>query len=186
MAVASEILMAGMVSAGAGIVGAVTGFCTHYWLRTLGEERVFTSNWKILYRGRGESGGPVDVPPSEAEFVQIFFTADFFSTRNEPTGLRQVCIEFHSAGKSRLSITPGDANSLKVGAMREDMADVQVINLAPRQWAHWQFRRNVWGDDVKAVVAAEQVFLTFADPEGKTHRHLVADLPRKTLAFAGR
>lgn len=182
----NEILVTGIVSGAAGIVGAVAGFCADRWLREKGGERVYVSDWRIQYLARGQAGTPVEVPPPDAEFVHFFFTADIFNTRLEPTGLRDVCVEFVAAGHKRLSVTPGDADSLKVEPMREDIADVQVINLPPRHWKHLHLRRNVWGDDVKNVLAAEQVFLAATDPDGKRHRHLVAELPRKTLAFAGR
>jgi len=181
-----ELLVTGMVGAGAGIVGAIAGFVAARWLRSIGGERVLISDWRVFYRGRAEGGTPVDVAPSDAEFVQFFFTADFFNTRDEPTGLRDVCVEFHAGGHKRLSITPGDATSLKVGAMHEEITEIDVVNLAPRHWSHWKFRRNVWGDDVAAVVSAEQVYLAMTDPNGKRHRHLIADLPRKALAFAGK
>lgn len=184
---ANEILVTGMVSGAAGIVGALVGFCADRWLRQKGGgERVYVSDWRLQYLARGQAGAPVEVAPPDAEFVHFSFTADVFNTSLEPTGLREVCVEFVGDGKNRLSVTPGDADSLKVEAMREDIADVKVINLAPRHWRHLHLRRNVWGDDVKNVLAAEQVFLTATDPDGKRHRFLVAELPRKSLAFAGR
>jgi hypothetical protein len=186
MDTASQILMTGIVSGGAGIVGVIVGFCADRWLRSKGGERVMISDWKINYRGRGESGTPVDVPPAEAEFVQFFFTADIFNTRDEPTGLRDVCVDFVSGGRTRHSVTPGDADSLKIEVMREDIADVKVINLPPRHWKHLHLRRNVWGEDVKNVLAAEHVYLSVTDPAGKRHRYLIADLPRNALTFAGR
>ena len=186
MATSSEILVTGIVSGAAGIVGAVVGFCADRWMRSKGGERVFVSDWRMHYMARGQAGTAVDVAPGEAEFVQFFFTADIFNTRDEPTGLRDVCVEFVGAGKNRLSITPGDADSLKVEAMREDIAEIEVINLPPRHWKHLHVRRNVWGDDVQNVLAAERVFLAVTDPDGKRHRYLIADLPRKALAFAGR
>ncbi|HEY2586495.1 MAG TPA: hypothetical protein VGI81_12090 [Tepidisphaeraceae bacterium] len=183
----NEILITGIVSGAAGIVGAVAGFCADRWMRAKGGERVYVSDWRLQYLARGPAGGtPKEVPPPDAEFVHFYFTADIFNTSLEPTGLREVCVEFVANGKRRLSITPGDADSLKVEPMREDIAEVQVINLAPRHWRHLHLRRNVWGDDVKNVLAAEQVFLAATDPDGKRHRFLVAELPRKTLAFAGR
>jgi hypothetical protein len=181
-----EILMTGIVSGAAGIVGVVVGFCADRWLRAKGGQRVFISDWKINYRGRGESGSPVDVPPADAEFVQFFFTADVFNTGHEPTGLRDVCVDFVAGGRTRHSVTPGDADSLKVGAMREDITDVTIINLPPKHWKHLHLRRNVWGEDVKNVLAAEHVYLSVTDPDGKRHRFLVADLPRNALSFAGR
>jgi hypothetical protein len=168
-------------------VGAIAGFSADRWLRRRrGGAMVYVSNWKISYRGRGESATPVDVPAGDAEFVQLFFTADIFNSSDEPTGFREVCIEFDAGGKLRLSVTPGDADSLRVEAMREDIRNVEVINLAPKQWSHWHFRRNVWGDDVAKVVAAEQVYLAMTDPADIRHRYLVSDLPRRGLAFAGR
>lgn len=186
MATATEIVATGIVAGAAGIVGAVCGFCADRWFRSKGGERVLVSDWRLMYMGRGTGGTPVEVPPSEAEFVQFFFTADIFNTRNEPTGLRNVCVEFVGAGHNTLSVTPGDADSLRVEVMREDIANVEVINLPPRHWKHLHLRRNVWGDDVKNVLAAEQVFLAVTDPQGKRHRHLIANLPRKALGFAAK
>jgi hypothetical protein len=186
MDMANEILMTGMVSGAAGIVGVVVGFCADRWLGAQGGERVVIADWKISYRGRGEAGTPVNVSPAEAEFVQFFFTADIFNTRSEPTGLRDVCVDFVAGGRTRFSITPGDADTLKIEAMREDITDVKVINLAPKHWKHLHLRRNVWGEDVKNVVAAEHVYLSVTDPNGKRRRYLIADLPRNTLTFAGR
>ena len=186
MDTANQILMTGIVSGGSGIVGVVVGFCADRWLRAKGGERVFVSDWKISYRGRGASGTPVDVSPAEAEFVQFFFTADLFNTRDEPTGLRDVCVEFVGGGHTRLSVTPGDADTLKIEAMREDITDVKIVNLPPKHWKHLHLRRNVWGDDVANVLAAEHVYLSVTDPAGKRHRYLVADLPRNSLTFAGR
>lgn len=178
--------MTGIVSGGAGIAGVIVGFCADRWLRSKGGERVIISDWKIQYRGRGEAGSPVDVPPSEAEFVQFFFTVDIFNTRDEPTGLRDVCVDFVSGGRTRHSVTPGDADSLKIEAMREDIADVKVVNLPPKFWKHLHLRRNVWGEDVKNVIAAEQVYLSVTDPVGKRHRYLISELPRHALTFTGR
>jgi hypothetical protein len=100
--------------------------------------------------------------------------------------LRDVCVEFVAGARTRLSITPGDADSLKIEAMREDITDVSVVNLPPRHWKQLHLRRNVWGDDVANVVASEHVYLSMTDPSGKRHRYLVADLPRNALSFAGR
>ena len=180
---AIEIFLAAAASGAAGVFGAIYGFRTAKQLRAAGEERVFISKWQLLYRGRGESGTPIDVPPREAEFVQFFFTADLFTTRDEPTGLRDIAVEFVTDGETRLSVVPADANSLKVGAMREDIQDVDVINLLPHQWSHWKFRRNVWGEDVKNVIEAEHVFFSATDPEGVRHRFPIADMPRGTLRF---
>lgn len=178
--------MTGVVSGAAGIVGAIAGFAAAHRGRAAGGERVLISHWKISYRGRGESGTPVDVSPADADFVQFFFTADVFNTRNEPTGLRDVCVEFVAGARTRLSVTPGDADSLKIEAMREDIADVSVVNLPPRHWKQLHLRRNVWGDDVANVVGADHVYLAMTDPDGKRHRYLVAELPRNALTFAGK
>lgn len=187
MATPTEILIATVVSGGAGIAGALAGFCTNRWLRRhQGQVTVSVSDWQMLYKGRGESGSPHDVAPGEAEFIQIFFTCDVFNGLDEPTGYRQVRIEFDVAGEIRLAVTPGDADSLRVETMREEMRNVEVINLAPRHFGHWHFRRNLWGDEVASANAAEQVYLSMTDSSGQRHRYLIADLPRKSLSFAGR
>jgi hypothetical protein len=36
---------------------------------------------------------------------------------------------------------------------------------------------------VANVIGADQVFLAATDPDGKRHRHLIADLPRRGLVF---
>lgn len=182
----NDILVTGIVSGAAGIVGAVVGFCADRWMRQKGGERVYVSDWRIQFLARGQAGTPVEVPAADAEFVHFYFTADIFNTSLEPTGLRDVCVEFVGDGKRRLAVTPGDADSLKVEPMREDIAKVEVINLPPRHWKHLHLRRNVFGEDVKNVLAAEQVFLAATDPVGKRHRFLIAELPRKSLAFAAR
>jgi hypothetical protein len=183
MGMVLAIFVAALVSGFVGIVGVIYGFQTARRMREEGEERVFISKWKIHYKGRVEGGSPIDVSPRQAEFIQFFFTVDIFNTRDHATGFRNVQIEFVSGGQIRLAVTPADASTLKVEAMREDISEVEVINLYPRQWAHWNFRRNVWGPDVENVVNAEQVYLAFTDPDGNRHRHLIADMPRHALTF---
>ena len=182
MTIISEIVASGIVCGGAGIAGTVCGLAASRWLRTCGDVRVFISDWRIFYRGRDASGTPVDVPPAQAEFAQFFFTADFYNSREEPTGLRELCVDFCAADQA-LSVTPGDADSLKVEPTREVITDVEIVNLVPKQWLRWHFRRNVWGQDVAKVIAATQVFLSATDPKGRRQRYPVTTLPGRLHPF---
>jgi hypothetical protein len=179
---ASEILIAGIVSGGAGVIGAVSGICAERWLRRKGAVQVFISDWRLQFRGRGENGIPVDVPAAQAEFVQLFFTGTFYNTREEPVGLRALAVEFLANGQT-LAIIPGDADSLKVEPTREVISDLEVVNLQPKHCSLWHFRRNIWGTDVAKVAAAERVSLGATDPTGKRLHYPIAELAGAKYAF---
>ena len=176
------LIATGIAFGAVGIAGVLAGLLAARWLRTRGAVRVFASDWRIAFRGRESNDTPVDVPPAQAEFAQFFFTADFYNGRDEPAGLRELCVEFRAADQV-LSVTPGDADSLKVEPTREVIQDVEIVNLVPRQWMRYRFRRNVWGADVAKVVAANQVALTARDEQGRKLTFPVAALPGRLHPF---
>jgi hypothetical protein len=167
-----------------GVGGTVVGILLDRYLQGRGKILIHVGRWQLRYQGRDRMGGLVDVTAEAPSLATYVFTVDGFNSRNEPTGFREVGVEFRRVGRLVVRSVPTDLERTTTQQGFREAPDVELINLAPKQWVRLRLHGTVGEEELSALQSAEEVQLVGTDPKGKEHRFHIAKLGRHRAASA--
>jgi len=159
-----------------GIVGTAVGLVIGRFLRGFGRIQLHGSDWRIVYQGQDAGAGLIQVPPDAAKFGKFHFQIDVYNSREEPAGLRQPRVEFVADGKPLITFAPQDADRSRLTTERLVYDKIEVINLAPKQWSHWNIVQAFAGDELSKIRQSDEVYFAATDARGKRRLWLIASL----------
>jgi hypothetical protein len=155
-----------------GILGTVAGVLLEHWLKSRGKLHVLLSDWSIRYnKGVNPAAQELTSTREEATGAEYSFTFEAFNGRNEPTGLRDVVVEFRHAGDVLSRDHPQDLARRQVGLHTTYTPELTVINLPPKQWVHLQLTGRWSSGKPERLRHFSEVHLVAKDQHGKESRY---------------
>jgi hypothetical protein len=162
------------VAAAAGIIGTVVGVLLDRYLQSRGRVKCFASEWSLTCHRTGDLGLDKMVSPEEVEYARYMFSLDFFNSKDEPTGFRDLRVQFYREGSLILSQVPEDVSASYVVAMQQRFQSVATINLPPKQWVHCRWTGSLQREDARQAIGADAVWLVGIDPDDNAFRTVMA------------
>jgi hypothetical protein len=158
-----------------GLAGVALGFWLARWSRTWGKVTFHVSNWGVWLQDKDCYHIPTGPDGGVYRFT---FDLDVYSSKEEPTGLMKVRVEFCRGGRLLKSfvLTDGGSNPYIVcdgNPVRSGR--IAHINFPPHEW----LRLSLWGavdseEEQHAARGWDEVYLVGRWPGGKAFRQWVA------------
>jgi hypothetical protein len=122
-----------------------------------------TSFW---FMGKDARGGQARSNRQGALWIHCWVVAKFFNPRESNVGLIDIRLVFLKEGVELLQVVPGEHTGRVVHGMAH-WPDTDTLTLPSCMWLDITFGRNLWGEEMAAVVDCDEILLTASTVDGE-------------------